>query len=82
MWGLEAAIGDDALREAFGKGLDTDPYYYQFELQWPDLYTAIKFSDVTKEQFEKYEKLNIQFPLAETPETTKQEIEELTGYLK
>ena len=31
---------------------------------------------------EKYEKLNIQFPLEETPETTKQEIEELSEYLK
>ncbi len=31
---------------------------------------------------EKYEKLNLQFPLAETPETTKQEIEELSEYLK
>ena len=31
---------------------------------------------------EKYEKLNIPFPLKETPETTKQEIEELTEYLK
>ena len=31
---------------------------------------------------EKYEKLNIQFPLEETPETTKQEIENLTEYLK
>jgi pyruvate formate lyase activating enzyme len=31
---------------------------------------------------EKYEKLNIQFPLAETPETTKQEIEELNEFLK
>ena len=31
---------------------------------------------------EKYEKLNIPFPLKETPETTKQEIEDLTEYLK
>ena len=31
---------------------------------------------------EKYEKLNIPFPLKETPETTKQEIEKLTEYLK
>ena len=31
---------------------------------------------------EKYEKLNIQFRLEETPETTKQEIENLTEYLK
>lgn len=31
---------------------------------------------------EKYEKLNLQFPLEETPETTKQEIENLTEYLK
>jgi pyruvate formate lyase activating enzyme len=31
---------------------------------------------------EKYEKLNLQFPLEETPETTKQEIEDLNKFLK
>lgn len=31
---------------------------------------------------EKYEKLNLQFPLAETKETTKQEIESLSEFLK
>jgi len=31
---------------------------------------------------EKYEKLKLQFPLEDTPETTKQEIENLTEYLK
>lgn len=31
---------------------------------------------------EKYEKLKLQFPLEDTPETTKQEIEELSEYLK
>lgn len=31
---------------------------------------------------EKYEKLKLQFPLENTPETTKQEIEELSEYLK
>lgn len=50
---LSDAIGQDALEDALMRGLRTDPYYYQFELQWPDIYTAIKFSDVTKEQFEK-----------------------------
>ena len=50
-----------------------------------DRYSCIKKIELLpfkKLCIEKYEKLNIQFPLAETPETTKQEIEELNEFLK
>lgn len=49
---LDEAIGDDALWDTVSK-IQADPYYYYYELQWPDLYACIKLSGVTKEAFEK-----------------------------
>ncbi|MBQ6906659.1 MAG: hypothetical protein IJN75_06535 [Clostridia bacterium] len=49
---LGEAIGDDALWDTVSK-IQADPYYYYYELQWPDLYACIKLSGVTKEAFEK-----------------------------
>ena len=76
---------DTWIRQVIIKDLNNNESSVSFLKELKQKYSCIKKVELLpfkKLCIEKYEKLNLQFPLAETPETTKQEIENLTEYLK
>jgi pyruvate formate lyase activating enzyme len=76
---------DTWIRQVIIKDLNNNESSVSALKELKDRYSCIKKIELLpfkKLCIEKYEKLNIQFPLAETPETTKQEIEELNEFLK
>ncbi len=82
---LDSQNIDTWIRQVIIKDLNNDESSISALKGLKEKYSCIKKIELLpfkKLCIEKYEKLNIPFPLAETPETTKQEIEELTEYLK
>jgi len=76
---------DTWIRQVIIKDLNNNESSVSALKELKEKYSCIKKIELLpfkKLCIEKYEKLNLQFPLAETPETTKQEIEELNGFLK
>jgi pyruvate formate lyase activating enzyme len=76
---------DTWIRQVIIKDLNNNESSVSALKELKEKYSCIKKIELLpfkKLCIEKYEKLNIQFPLAETPETTKQEIEELNEFLK
>jgi pyruvate formate lyase activating enzyme len=76
---------DTWIRQVIIKDLNNNKSSVSALKELKEKYSCIKKIELLpfkKLCIEKYEKLNIQFPLAETPETTKQEIEELNEFLK
>lgn len=76
---------DTWIRQVIIKDLNNNKASISALKELKEKYSCIKKIELLpfkKLCIEKYEKLNIQFSLAETPETTKQEIEELSEYLK
>lgn len=76
---------DTWIRQVIIKDLNNNKSSVSALKELKDRYSCIKKIELLpfkKLCIEKYEKLNLQFPLAETPETTKQEIEELSEFLK
>ncbi len=76
---------DTWIRQVIIKDLNNNKSSVSALKELKEKYSCIKKIELLpfkKLCIEKYEKLNIQFPLAETPETTKQEVEELNGFLK
>jgi pyruvate formate lyase activating enzyme len=76
---------DTWIRQVIIKDLNNNKNSVSALKELKEKYSCIKKIELLpfkKLCIEKYEKLNIQFPLAETPETTKQEIEELNEFLK
>jgi pyruvate formate lyase activating enzyme len=76
---------DTWIRQVIIKDLNNNKSSVSALKELKEKYSCIKKIELLpfkKLCIEKYEKLNLQFPLAETPETTKQEIEELNEFLK
>jgi pyruvate formate lyase activating enzyme len=76
---------DTWIRQVIIKDLNNNKSSVSALKELKEKYSCIKKIELLpfkKLCIEKYEKLNIQFPLAGTPETTKQEIEELNEFLK
>lgn len=76
---------DTWIRQVIIKDLNNNKSSVSALKELKEKYSCIKKIELLpfkKLCIEKYEKLNLQFPLAGTPETTKQEIEELSEYLK
>ena len=76
---------DTWIRQVIIKDLNNNESSVSALKELKEKYSCIKKIELLpfkKLCIEKYEKLNLQFPLAETPEPTKQELEELSEYLK
>lgn len=76
---------DTWIRQVIIKGLNNNEASVKALKELQEKYSCVKKIELLpfkKLCIEKYEKLNIEFPLKDTPETTKQEIEELTEFLK
>ena len=82
---LDSQSVDTWLRQVIIKDLNNNEASVSFLKGLKEKYSCIKKVELLpfrKLCIEKYEKLKIQFPLKDTPETTKQEIEELNEFLK
>ena len=76
---------DTWIRQVIIKDLNNNEASVKALKELKEKYSCIKKIELLpfkKLCIEKYEKLNLQFPLAETKETTKQEIESLSEFLK
>ena len=76
---------DTWIRQVIIKDLNNNKASISSLKELKEKYSCIKKIELLpfkKLCIEKYEKLKLQFPLEDTPETTKQEIEELSEYLK
>lgn len=76
---------DTWIRQVIIKDLNNNESSVSALKELKEKYSCIKKIELLpfkKLCIEKYEKLKLQFPLEDTPETTKQEIEELSEYLK